>query len=158
MESKICFDGEGKYEHWETPQPFFDELDAEFGFTLDVAAAHGNQKCERYFTRWEDGLKQDWGEEVCWCNPPYGRVIAKWVRKAWESAQAGAMVVMLVPARTDTIWWHDYCVKGEIRFIRGRLTFSGAQEKAPFPSAVVIFRPQGGLSGEIRDRACRSAA
>jgi len=74
-------------------------------------------------------------------NPPYGREIGKWVKKAYESAQSGATVVCLVPARTDTAWWHDYCAKGEIRFVRGRLKFGGSKNSAPFPSAVVIFRP-----------------
>lgn len=125
---------------WATPQDFFDKLDAEFGFELDVCASHENAKCNKYYTVRENGLLQCW-EGVCWMNPPYGRVIGEWVKKAYESAQDGATVVCLVPARTDTRWWHDYCMKGEIRFVRGRLRFGGAKDNAPFPNAVVIFRP-----------------
>lgn len=125
---------------WETPQNFFDELNAEFGFEVDVCATPENAKCARYFTPEQDGLAQEW-TGTCWMNPPYGRQISKWVRKAYESAQKGATVVCLLPARTDTSWWHDYCMKGEIRFVRGRLKFGNASENAPFPSAVVVFRP-----------------
>ena len=123
---------------WETPQDFFDGLNAEFRFDLDVCATHGNAKCSRYFTREEDGLTQNW-DGVCWMNPPYGREIGQWIKKAYESAQNGATVVCLLPARTDTAWWHEYCMKGQVRFIRGRLKFGGAQNSAPFPSAVVVF-------------------
>ncbi len=124
---------------WATPQEFFDGLNQEFAFTLDVCATKENAKCARYFTREQDGLAQEWGG-VCWMNPPYGREIGKWMRKAHESGQAGATVVCLVPARTDTAWWHDYAVKGVVRFVRGRLKFGGASNSAPFPSAVVVFR------------------
>jgi phage N-6-adenine-methyltransferase len=127
---------------WATPRKLFASLDAEFGFSLDVAADDINHCCPRYFTAVEDGLKQDWGAETCWCNPPYGRRINEWLAKAYEAAQHGATVVCLIPARTCTSWWHDYCLKGEIRYIRGRLTFNDDKKKrAPFPSAVVIFRP-----------------
>jgi len=78
---------------------------------------------------------------VCWMNPPYGRTIGKWMRKAYESSLTGSTVVCLVPARTDTAWWHDYAIKGEVRFLRGRLKFGGSANSAPFPNAVVIFRP-----------------
>jgi phage N-6-adenine-methyltransferase len=126
---------------WETPQPFFDALDAEFHFTLDVAAQPGNAKCARYHTREVDGLAQHW-EGTCWCNPPYGRTIGDWVKKAAVSAQAGATVVCLLPVRTDTKWWQRYCIPpAEVRFVPGRLTFRGAANPAPFPNAVVIFRP-----------------
>jgi phage N-6-adenine-methyltransferase len=130
-----------KTDVWATPPETFAALDREFGFTLDVCALPENAKCERYFTPADDGLSRPW-EGVCWMNPPYGRTIARWMAKAVESAAAGATVVCLVPARTDTAWWHDYAVKGEIRFLRGRLKFGGAQHSAPFPSAVVIFRGQ----------------
>lgn len=123
---------------WETPQDFFDGLNAEFRFDLDVCATPENAKCSRYFTREIDGLKQNW-DGICWMNPPYGREIGQWVKKAYESAQNGATVVCLLPARTDTAWWHEYCMKGKVRFIRGRLKFGGAQNSAPFPSAVVVF-------------------
>ena len=125
---------------WETPQAFFDALDAEFGFDLDVCALPENAKCRRYYTPEDDGLSQEW-TGVCWCNPPYGREIGKWVRKA---AQSDATVVMLLPARTDTRWFHDYIYgHAEIRFIPGRLKFGGAKNSAPFPSMVCIFRVHG---------------
>ena len=120
-------------------QTFFDRLDEEFGFDLDVCALRENAKCSRYFTPAKDGLKQQWAG-VCWMNPPYGRQIATWMKKAYESSQNGATIVCLVPARTDTKWWHDYATKGEIRFVRGRLRFGDADYPAPFPSAIVIFR------------------
>lgn len=124
---------------WETPQDFFDSLNAEFKFETDVCALPENAKCARFFTPEQNGLEQEW-RGVCWMNPPYGRDIVNWVRKAYESAQRGATVVCLLPARTDTAWWHDYCMKGEYRFVRGRLKFGGSKNSAPFPSAVVIFR------------------
>lgn len=123
---------------WETPQDLFDTLDAEFGFDVDVCATADTAKCARYFTREQDGLAREWAG-TCWMNPPYGSAIGAWVRKAWESAQNGVTVVCLVPARTDTGWWWDYCRHGEVRFLRGRLRFGGGDTGAPFPSAVVIF-------------------
>ena len=123
-----------------TPQPVFDQLNAEFAFTLDPCASATNAKCPRFFTPAEDGLRQDWSKETVFMNPPYGRVIGLWVRKAYESAQAGAVVVCLLPARTDTRWRHDYVMRGEFRFIRGRLRFGDGKNSAPFPSAIVIFR------------------
>ena len=125
---------------WETPQSVFDSLNAQFRFTLDVCANHDNAKCERYFTKEDDGLSQEW-TGTCWMNPPYGREIGKWMEKAYESAKQGATVVCLVPARTDTRWWYDYAMAGEIKLVKGRLRFGGANNSAPFPSAVVIFRP-----------------
>lgn len=131
-----------KTDLWATPQDFFDALNTEFGFMLDVCALPDNAKCVRYFTPEEDGLKQPW-EGVCWMNPPHGREIGKWVRKAYESAQAGATVVCLLPARTDMAWWHTWVVKAEeVRFVRGRLKFGGGKHSAPFPSTVVVFRPR----------------
>lgn len=125
---------------WETPQDFFDRLNAEFHFDLDVCALPENAKCKRYFTPTQDGLLQDW-RGVCWMNPPYGRKIGLWVRKAYETAvSGGGTVVCLLPARTDTAWWHDYAMQGEVRFIRGRLKFGGSKNSAPFPSAVVVFK------------------
>lgn len=126
---------------WETPQDFFDRLNKEFNFELDVCATNENAKCEKYFTEETDGLKQEW-KGVCWMNPPYGRQIGKWIKKAYESSLNGATVVCLVPARTDTRWWHEYCMKGEIRLVKGRLKFGGGKSSAPFPSAVVIFGEQ----------------
>ena len=127
---------------WSTPQDFFDKLNDEFHFTLDVCATVENAKYKKYYSIEEgnDGLWCAWNG-VCWMNPPYGRVIGQWMRKAYNSSVHGdAIVVCLVPARTDTKWWHDYAMKGEIRFIRGRLKFGGHKDSAPFPSAVVIFR------------------
>ncbi len=124
---------------WETPQDLFDDLDREFHFTLDACAIAANAKCKNYFSPEQDGLAQEW-RGVVWCNPPYGRQIGKWVRKALDSANAGATVVMLVPARTDTAWWHEYIIdRAAIRFLRGRVKFGGGKNSAPFPSAVVIF-------------------
>jgi len=125
---------------WETPQDFFDALDAEFGFTLDAAASSHNAKCARYWTEEDDALVQRW-KGIVWCNPPYGRVVSDFVKKGFEEAQKGATVVMLLPARTDTRWWHDWVMKAaEIRLVRGRLRFVGAKSSAPFPSAVAVFR------------------
>jgi len=131
---------------WETPQNLFDDLNAEFGFDVDVCATHENAKCRMYLTKDEDGLACPWvheeeAERVFWMNPPYGRAIGHWMKKAYEESLKGGVVVCLVPARTDTAWWHDYAMKGEIRFIRGRIKFSGAKYSAPFPSAIVVFKP-----------------
>jgi site-specific DNA-methyltransferase (adenine-specific) len=127
---------------WSTPQDFFNELNAEFHFTLDPCATRENAKCARFFTVEDDGLKQDWQGETVFCNPPYGREIGKWVKKCYEEAQKpDTIVVMLIPARTDTVWFHDYIYHKakEIRFIRGRLKFGDAKNSAPFPSMVVVF-------------------
>ena len=140
MSSNIEVHFSSETDEWPTPQDFFDRLNEEFGFELDVCATPENAKCPHYFTKRENGLLQKW-TGVCWMNPPYGREIGQWVKKAYESALDGATVVCLLPARTDTSWWHDYCMKGEIRFVRGRLKFGNASENAPFPSAVVVFRP-----------------
>jgi phage N-6-adenine-methyltransferase len=126
---------------WATPQELFDRLNQEFYFTLDVCALPENAKCKRYFSPKEDGLQQKW-TGVCWMNPPYGREIEQWMQKALQESERGATVVCLVPARTDTEWWHKYALHGEIRFIRGRVKFQGANATAPFPSAIVIFRDQ----------------
>ena len=139
MNKEVMFSS--KTDLWETPQDFFEKLDREFGFELDVCALPENAKCSRYFSPMDDGLEQDW-TGVCWCNPPYGREIEKWVKKAYISAIEGATVVMLLPARTDTRWFHDWIYgKTEIRFIRGRLKFGGAEYGASFPNMVVVFRP-----------------
>ena len=127
-------------EMWATPQDFFDKYNAIFNFQTDVCASPENAKCLAYYTEQMDGLLQKWNG-CCWMNPPYGRSIKDWMRKAYESSLQGATVVCLVPARTDTAWWHDYAIKGDIEFIRGRLKFGGHKNSAPFPSAVVVFRP-----------------
>ena len=132
---------------WATPQAFFDALNLEFGgFDLDACATKDNAKA-RFFNDGDElvsGLAVPWRGKV-WCNPPYHpRVLGLWVRKAYESAEAGALVVCLVPARTDTSWWHDYALKGEVRFLRGRGHFvgpNGKRSSEPFASALVIFRP-----------------
>lgn len=140
MNTEVMFSS--KTDLWETPQDLFDELNDEFGFDIDVCATKENAKCSRYFTKEQDGLLQDW-DGVVWCNPPYGKEIGKWVEKAYKSYKDGSTVVMLLPARTDTKWFHNYIYgKAEIRFIRGRLKFGGSKNSAPFPSMVVIFRPK----------------
>ena len=128
---------------WETPVTFFATLDAEFHFTLDVCARPENAKCLRFFSPEQDGLAQSWAGEICFCNPPYGQEIGKWVRKEYEeSRQPKTIVVCLLPARTDTRWWHRYVMKAtEIRFVEGRLKFGGAENSAPFPSVVAVFTP-----------------
>lgn len=128
-----------KTDMWATPQDFFDAFDAEFHFTLDACAVKENAKCEAYYTPEQDGLDQPWTGRV-WCNPPYGRNVGQWVKKAHDTASGGGFVVMLLPARTDTRWFHDYIYgKTEVRFIKGRLKFGSCQNAAPFPSMVVIF-------------------
>lgn len=130
---------------WETPQDLFDKLNAEFHFDLDVCALPENAKCEKYYTPEDDGLLQPWNG-VCWCNPPYGRTIGKWIQKAYETFAGGGTVVMLLPARTDTKWFHEYIYnKAEIRFIKGRLKFGNSKNSAPFPSMVVVFDGKQGI-------------
>lgn len=124
---------------WYTPQSFFDELNKEFNFTLDPCATKENAKCAKYYTIKDDGLSKSWDNENVFINPPYGREIGKWVKKAAESR--GGVRVMLIPARTDTKYFHEYIYnKAEVRFIKGRLKFGGASNSAPFPSMVVIFK------------------
>ena len=129
-------------EDWTTPGKFYDELNDEFGFTLDPCSTHENAKCEKHFTREENGLEQDWGNETVFMNPPYGRgKINRWMEKAYSESRNGATVVCLIPARTCTKWFHDYALKGEVTFIKGRLKFGGSKNSAPFPSALVVFKP-----------------
>lgn len=132
-------------DNWSTPQEFYDNLNNIFDFTLDPCASDANHKTEKYFTAADDGLAQSWDGERVFMNPPYGREIGAWVKKASE--QVGGFVVCLLPARTDTRWWHDYVVGGgaNICFLKGRLKFGGQKNSAPFPSAVVIF-----YGGKIR--------
>ena len=140
MNTNVMFSS--KSDLWETPRDLFDKLDAEFRFTLDVCALPENAKCPKYYTPEQDGLSQPW-YGCCWCNPPYGRQIVKWIEKAAQSAENGALVVMLLPARTDTRWFHEYIYgKAEIRFVKGRLKFGESKNSAPFPSMVVVFRPK----------------
>ena len=126
-------------DEWETPQLLFNELSLMYGgFTLDPCATPQNAKCVTYFTRQQDGLAHRWQGKV-FMNPPYGRDIGRWVKKAYEESLDGALVVCLLPARTDTRWWHDYAKHGYVYFLRGRLRFGTAINSAPFPSAIVTF-------------------
>lgn len=131
-----------KTDQWATPQDTFDELNKEFSFDLDPCADKKNHKCEKYFTVAEDGLKQNWGGHRVFCNPPYGRDLKAWVEKSYhEGHKENTLVVLLIPARTDTSYFHDFILnRSEIRFIRGRLKFGGSKNGAPFPSMIVIFR------------------
>lgn len=126
---------------WATPQWLYDALHKEFGFTLDPCSDGTNAKCPRFYTPTENGLLRNWGTDSVFMNPPYSET-EDWMRKAYGAAQEGATVVCLVPARTDTVWWHEYAMKGEVRFLRGRLKFGDAENSAPFPSAVIVFRPR----------------
>lgn len=133
---------------WCTPTEFFAELDREFHFDLDPAATEKSAKCANFYTPTDDGLSKDWGGRRVFCNPPYGRAIRDWVKKGYEeSRKPGTIVVMLIPARTDTTYFHDYIFHGkadEVRFLRGRLKFTNedgdAKDAAPFPSAVIVWR------------------
>jgi site-specific DNA-methyltransferase (adenine-specific) len=132
---------------WGTPQELFDELNKEFNFTLDPCSTKENHKCEKFYTQKDNGLSKSWESETVFVNPPYGREIGSWVQKCYEeSANGGAVCVMLIPARTDTKYFHKYIYhKAEIRFIEGRVKFvnldSGAKsQSAPFPSMIVVFR------------------
>ena len=124
---------------WSTPIDFFDDYNAVYHFDVDVCATAENALCAKFYSPEDDGLSKEW-YGTCWMNPPYGREIGKWMKKAYESSLHGATVVCLVPARTDTAWWHEYAMKGEIEFIRGRLKFGSSKNSAPFPSAVVVFQ------------------
>lgn len=128
---------------WETPDSVFKPLHEEFNFTLDVCASAENAKVPRFLAK-NDDMIYSWANERCWMNPPYGREIVDWVRKA---SFANTLVVGLLPARTDTAWWHEWVQgKAEIRFVRGRIKFVGAKHSAPFPSAIVIWRPSESTS------------
>lgn len=134
-------------EDWATPQYLFDALNAEFQFTLDPCANETNHKCKNYYTKTEDGLSKSWQGNTVFCNPPYGKEIVLWVSKCCaESRKHGIVVVMLIPARTDTKWFHKYIYnnpEAEIRFIKGRLKFGESKNYAPFPSMVVVFGKKG---------------
>lgn len=127
-------------DQWATPKAIFEGLDAEFHFTLDPCAVASNAKCPHYFTPEQDGLKQDWAGHTVFCNPPFSQM-KLWVKKCYEeSRKPGTRVVMLIPARTDTSYFHDYIYhRAEIRFIRGRLHYNDGPQGAPFPSMVVVF-------------------
>lgn len=137
------YNGNGR--HWETPPEVFDPLNAEFDFTLDPCATSSTAKCPMYFTERQDGLTRDWGTHRVFMNPPYGREVYAWTRKARESAERGALVVALLPASTDLAWWHDDVVgHAEVRYIRGRVRFlTGGPYRASgfFASVIVIWYP-----------------
>ena len=131
-----------KTEEWATPQAFFEILNAVFHFTLDPCATPNNAKCAKFYTKEQNGLLQDWGGERVFCNPPYGKVIADWVRKCSEEAKKpNTIVVALLPARTDTRYFHEYIYRKakDIQFVKGRLKFGDCKSAAPFPSMVVVF-------------------
>lgn len=133
---------------WGTPPEIFEPLHKEFNFTLDVCASEGNKKCEKYYSKMEDGLFQNWSGEICWMNPPFGRLVQLWVKKALEESLSGATVVCLIPAKTNTNWWHELVIgRAEIRFVRGRIKFirDGKQttQALPWPMAVLIYRAGG---------------
>lgn len=131
---------------WETPKDFYDKLNNEFNFTLDPCCSKETAKCDKYFTKEDDGLSKDWSKDIVFMNPPYGREIKHWIKKAHDEFLKGATVVCLIPSRTDTKYWHEwifplyYKNKIEIRFLKGRLKFGNATNSAPFPSAVIVYR------------------
>ncbi len=130
-------------EDWPTPKLFFQTLHREFRFTLDPCAKPDSAKCKRFFTKAQNGLIQDWKSHRVFCNPPYGREMRQWAQKCFVASQAGALVVLLAHARTDTRWFHEwvYGKADEIRFVRGRLKFGDGIMPAPFPSLLAIYRP-----------------
>jgi phage N-6-adenine-methyltransferase len=134
---------------WSTPPDIFKPLNDEFGFTLDVAANSQNTQCKNFISKEQDGLVAEW-IGVCWCNPPYGRDIKKWVKKAVIHTWDGVTTVMLIPVRSNTVWWHQLCIPfGEIRFVKGRPKFGGADKGLPWPLAVVVFRGKPSIIAEV---------
>jgi phage N-6-adenine-methyltransferase len=144
MNTEVMFSS--KKDDWGTPINIIQDLEKRYGkFTLDVCASAENAKCERYFTKEQDGLKQSWQGEICWMNPPYGRTeTGKWVEKADCECQTGNCIVFaILPARTDTKWFHEHVYKKySFALLKGRVKFVGAKHGAPFPSMIVIFRKQ----------------
>lgn len=152
MNTELMFSS--KEQTWETPMDLFLRLNREFNFTLDVCALPETAKCINYFTPEIDGLQQNWAPHICWMNPPYDDIIS-WISKAYEESLKGALVVVLVPSRTDTKWFIDYAMKAnEIRFIRGRLKFGDSKNSAPFPSCIIVFnnRYKSGLLVSIYEK------
>ena len=139
--SKLDVHYSSKTNEWATPQNIFNALDDEFNFTLDPCSDGDNAKCDKYYTIEDDGLAQDWSDDTVFMNPPYGREIKHWIKKAYDESLKGSEVVCLIPARTDTSYWHDYIFEKacEVRFVKGRIKFGDSKQGAPFPSAVVIF-------------------
>lgn len=153
--SKMDVHYSSKDMEWETPRDLFDVLNDEFGFTLDPCATSQNAKCNKFFTIEDNGLHKDWSKDVVFMNPPYGKEIPRWVEKAYNEALCGATVVCLIPARTDTSYWHKYIMLAdEIRFISGRVKFTNPFHRkpmaAPFPSCIVVFgeRMRNGLTSK----------
>ena len=145
-----------KSNEWSTPDYFFNALDAEFHFTLDPCATIENHKCLKYYTKEDDGLSKDWFNDIVFMNPPYGRDIRYWIEKAYRESINGATVVCLIPARTDTLYWHNYVSKAsEIRFVKGRLKFGKGEGCATFPSAVVIFNDTWYTRTEFKHIDCK---
>jgi len=155
-------------DEWATPRSFFAKLHRRYKFTLDPCATSDNACCPLYFTKADDGLKQDWGTYRIFCNPPYGRTLGAWARKSFEASQRGALVVLLVPARTDTAWFHDWVWgKAKVEFIRRRVRFGNAEASAPFPSMLAVYLPERaamtcagcgrGFVGRRDARACSNA-
>jgi len=155
-------------DEWPTPPAFFAKLNRRYQFTLDPCATADNAKCALYFTKEQDGLKQNWGRHRVFCNPPYGREVRKWARKCFEASQGRALVVLFVPARTDTRWFHDWVHgKAEVTFVRGRLRFGNSDTSAPFPSMLAVYAPNrpaticarcgNGFIGRSDARACSNA-
>lgn len=140
MNTNVMFSS--KSNEWSTPPSFFNEVNKEFNFNLDPCSTDENHKCDKYYTIKDDGLSKDWSGHNVWCNPPYGRNIGKWVEKCYrEGCKDNTLVALLIPARTDTKYFHDYILhRAEIRFIPGRLKFGNSNNSAPFPSMLVIFR------------------
>ena len=126
-----------KKQEYKTPKKLFNKLNKEFNFTIDVCADTYNKKVENFYSEKDNALIKDWNG-VCWMNPPY-KDLKIWVKKAYKESLKGAIVVCLIPARTNTNWWHEYCMKGEIRFIKGRPKFEGCKYGLPQPLAIVIF-------------------
>lgn len=126
---------------WETPKDLFEGLNKQYDFNLDVCATKENAKCACFFDKKDDGLIKEWKRKRIWCNPPYGNEISKWVKKAYDSRFDNEIIVMLLPARTDTRWFHEYIYnKAEVVFLKGRLKFGNSKNSAPFPSMIVVFR------------------
>ena len=137
---------------WETPQDFFENLDQVFDFDIDVCATAANTKCEKYFSREDNGLLKEWTGTV-WCNPPYGRDVEKWVKKGHDSHLKGTTVVMLLPARTDTNWMHKWVFGSAIViFLKGRLKFGKSLNSAPFPSMLAIWGGSSVIAAEMSSR------
>jgi site-specific DNA-methyltransferase (adenine-specific) len=132
-----------KSDNWETPQDFYDGLNKEYHFTLDPCAIKENAKCPKFYTIEDDGLIQNWKDEIVFVNPPYGD-ISSWVSKCYyEYTLYNATVILLIPARTDTKYFQEYCLRcTSLGFVEGRLTFGNCESPAPFPSVIVVFDPK----------------